>query len=481
MADVSLNIGADIVSIPHQEPPQPNASSAESGNSGHKEPREVNRRGAESGNSGREELQEANRGGTENSNTGNQTLIGHIENTTPSSVGPTDDETHFDLFSQELFVFRWTLRILSLWCPTSACFVERLIYPALVSLLLLLIIGVDSYMLAKGAWKSLDVYVYLAIDGGMYSSHLLGLLYFRSNDLEENMLGEINLNYRLATRLRKKLTRLKVGIILSYLLLVVLVLLFFNTEVWLRGRFQCNSSFKFLHGFASHFVCYLNYPANIYGVGNSLALSWTMCLLQQICYARLKQLHRKYLRWTGTAEEAVYEHLTNYSRKIKKTCGKLKVWFVAHNLILIFATPFLCTDIIDGFKAIRKSNAVHTGLFVGFLVYTIVIWVAPLYFAEQLQNHDEKLCTRVNEFCPGTFRAKLEHEGHAHLSNQSDAANPNQACNYTLHSRAEVNKFLSYLKNRKSGFLMGSYSFQLKLSMLSVFLAIFAFAARTVG
>ena len=463
MADVSLNIGTDTESrIPHQEPPQPNTSSAESGNSEH------------------EELQGANGGGAENQHTGNQRPIGHTEDTTPSLVRPTDDGTPFGLFSQELFVFRWTLRILSLWCPATACFVERLIYPALVNLLLLLIIVSDSYMLAKGAWKSLDIYVYFAIDGGMYLSHLFGLLYFRrTNDLEENMLGEINLNDRLATRLRKKLKRLKVGIVLSYLLLVVLVLLFFNTEEKFHGRFQCNSSFKFLHGFASHFVCYLNYPTNIYGVGNSLALSWTMCLLQQICYVRLKQLHKKYLRWTGTAEEAVHDHLKNYSRKIKKSCGKLKVWFVAHNLILIFATPFLCTDIIDGFKAIRTSNAVHTGLFVGFLVYTIVIWVAPLYFAEQLQNHDEKLCTRVNEFCPGTFREKLEHEGHAHLSTPPDAAN--QACNYTLHSRIEVNKFLSYLRNRKSGFLMGSYSFQLKLSMLSVFLAIFAFATRTVG
>ena len=481
MTEVSLHIGADSTSISPTEPntsgnngrrelQDSNRRGNESGNSGHKELQEANGHGNESGNSGDRELQEENRGGA-----GNQTPIEHIENTT--SVEPTDDGTHFSLFSQELFVFRLTLRILSLWCPTTACFAERLFYPALVQLLLLLIIVADSYMLATGAWKSLDIYVYLAIDGGMYSSHLFGLLYFRSRDLETNLLGEISLNDRLATRLRKKLKRLKVGIILSYLFLVILVLLFFNTEVWLHGRFQCNSSLKFLHGFASHLVCYLNYPTNIYGVGNSLALSWTMCLLQQICYVRLKQLHKKYLCWTRTAEEAVYDHLKNYSRKIKKSCGKLKVWFVAHNIILIFATPFLCTDIIDGFKTIRKSNAVHNGLFLGFLVYTIVIWVAPLYFAEQLQNHDERLCTRVNEFCPGTLDEELERD----LSNSPDAANPNQVCNYTLHSRTEVSKFLSYLKNRKSGFLMGSYSFQLKLSMLSVFLAIFAFATRTIN
>ena len=428
---------------------------------------------------GTKNCKRANGRGAENQNTGNQTPIGHIEITIPSSVGPTDDGNNFGFnSSQELFVFRLTLRILSLWCPTTAYFAERLFYPALVNLLLLLIIASDFYTLAKGAWKSLDIYVHIAIDGGMYSSHLFGLFYFRSRDLETNLLDEICLNDKLATRLRKKLKRLKVGIILSYLLMVVLVLLFFKTEVWLPDRFKCSSSLQFLHGFARHFVhvvCYLRYPTNIYGIGNLLALSWTMCLFQQICYIRLKQLHKKYRRWTGTAEEAVYDHLKNYSRKIRKSCRRLKVWFVAHNLILILATPFLCTDIIDGFKAIRSENAVHIVLFVGFLVYTIVIWVAPLYFAEQLQNHEEKLFTRVNEFCP------LERERREHLSNSTVAANPNQVCNYTLHSRAEVSKFLSYLRNRKSGFLMGSYSFQLNLSMLSVFLAIFAFVTRTFG
>ena len=479
MAEVSVNIGAESERIP---PPEPNTSSDESGTSGHKELRKANRLGTESGHSGHKELQEANRGGAENQNTGNQTPIEHIENTTPSLLRPTDDGTHFDFLSQELFVFRLTLRFLSLWCPTSACSAERLIYPALVNLLLLLIIVFDTYMLAKGGWKSLDVYVYLAIDGGMYSSHLCGWLYFRSRDFETNLIHEIWLNGKLATRLRKKLKRLKVGIILSYLSLVVLVLLFFNTETWLDARLQCTSSLTFLpHGFASHLVCYLNYPANIYGIGNSLALSWTMCLLQQISYVRLKQLRKKYLHWTGTAEEAVYDHLNNYSRKIKESCQNLKVWFVVHNLILIVATPFLCTDIIDRFKEIRKENAVHTGLFVGFLVHTIVIWMAPLYFAEQLQNHDEKLCTRVNEFCPATFREELERERFEYPFNSTEAANPNQVCNYTLHSRTEVSKFLSYLKNRKSGFLMGSYSFQLKLSMLSVFLAIFTLATRTIG
>lgn len=185
MAEVSVNIGIDSERIP---PTEPDTSSAKSGNSGHKELQKANTCGPESGDSGHKELQEENGGGAENN--GNQTPIEQIENTTPSLVIPTDDGTQF-LLSQELFVFRWALRILSLWCPTTACFAERLFYPALVNLLLLYIILFDFYMLATGGWRSLDIYVYLAIDGGMYSSHLFGLFYFRSRDLETNLLHEI--------------------------------------------------------------------------------------------------------------------------------------------------------------------------------------------------------------------------------------------------------------------------------------------------
>ena len=219
-----------------------------------------------------------------------------VRGTPPGEAGNTiNTRIPFGLRSQELFVFRWTLRLLSLWCPESACFAERVIYPVLVNILLLIMIASDINVMAHNkAWKSIDVYVFLAIDAGMYLSHLFGMFYFRSRDLEDNML-DADLNVRDFNEFRKKLIRLKLGIILSYLFLVVLVLLFFNTEVWLHGRFQCNSSFEFLKGSANHFVCLLNYPTNILGVGNSLALSWTMCLFQQTCFVRLQQLSQNYL------------------------------------------------------------------------------------------------------------------------------------------------------------------------------------------
>lgn len=382
-------------------------------------------------------------------------------------------QINFHFQCEELRVLRIILRLLSLWCPTTACFLEKYVYPLVVNFLLLLIIASVVNMMAGGAWNKVDAYLYLAIDLSMYLSHVFGLLYFRSRDLEENMLN-FSLDEGLAKEFRKALRRLKYGIILTYPFTVVLVLLFFNTNVWLLGRFQCNSSFKFLKGFLNHFVCFLNYPTNIYGVGNSLTLSWMMCLFQQICFARLQYLHRKYVRWTESAEDAIYDYMTNYSRRVKNSCAHLERWFVTHNIILIVAIPFLFYDIVKSFEGITRKNAVHTSLFLGYLVYTVIIWVAPLYFAELLQIHDEEFCSKVNEFCPRTFQ-ELEPEL------QDQLANGCHQIPYIFHSRTEVGKFLTYLGTRKSGFLIGSYSFQFKLSIVSIVLALMSFATRVIG
>ena len=406
--------------------------------------------------------------------------------TPPGEAGNTTQETEvqintqipFGLRSKELFVFRWTLRLLSLWSPTSACFAERVFYPALVNILLLLLTASDLYQTFEyGLEKDILAYVNLAMWVEMYLSHLFGMLYFKSRDLEDNMLN-VNLNVRCFSKFRKKLRRLTLCIILSYLFFVVysFVFFYFSTKLYYHGRFQCNIDVKFLKGFANRFICFLTQLTGIYRTGTLWALSWTMCLFQQTCSARLEQLSQDYLSWTRSTEEAVYDHLTNYSRKVKTSCERLKLWFVTQNLILIIATPFLFIGMIKSFKEIHSNNAVIICLYQVFSVFDIVIWWVPLYFAEQLQIHDEDLCTRVNEFCPGTIE-ELEEELRAQPSNP---INPSQQC-YTFQSRAEVNKFLLYFKNRKSGFLIGSYSFQLKMSMFSVFLAMIAFASHVAG
>ncbi|XP_068701137.1 uncharacterized protein [Montipora foliosa] len=86
------------------------------------------------------------------------------EETTQSTFPVTDDRTQLGFYSDELRVLRWMFRFLSLWCPASAGWIERCAYPFLVNLLLLQVILSDFYVLATQNWKSLEVYVFLAID-----------------------------------------------------------------------------------------------------------------------------------------------------------------------------------------------------------------------------------------------------------------------------------------------------------------------------
>ena len=284
---------------------------------------------------------------------------------------------------------------------------------------------------------------------------------------------QIELKAEQASQLRQSLSMLTRWSLITFIFLVILVLMFFNTEIWLKGRFRCNSIFPFLHGFANHFVCCLNYPSNIYGVGASLSISWIICLLQQAALVRLEQLEQSYFIWTGTAEDAVFEYITNYSKKIRQSCKALSKWFIAHNLILVIATPFLIYDILQAIKNIQRTS-VSKALFVAYLIYAFVIWVAPLLFAERLQIHEENFISSINKLCPGIIMQRTQeiYQGEQRIVVQQDL---------TFKSRSEVNKLLSYLKSRKSGFLVGNYSFQFKLSMFSLVLGLIAFASRIVG
>lgn len=372
----------------------------------------------------------------------------------------------FGFLSEELSFFRRTLRFLSLWQPDDAWKVERFLYPAFVNIILLSTVLADLQMLVNHNWTSFDVYVYMIIDIGMYFSHILGILYFKSRDMETNMLNLGLRHCEDVDAFRKKLRKLKILVVFTFSTLTALILLFYNLHAWRQHRIVCNSVFTFIKGILNHIVCSLNYPANIYGIGNSLAITWTICLLQQTYFIRTKQLERNYRIWQETTEAAIYDHILNYSRIVKMSCVKLEKWFLIHNVILAIATPFLISDIIKTFKSIGHKDHVHASLLLGYLLYTIVVWMLPLYFAEMLQLHDENLCMAINEFCPGTYYEEFEND-----------QNP---VNCTFHSRIEVNKFLSYLTHRKSGFLIGSYSFQFKLSMVSIVLAMIAFATRII-
>ena len=370
-----------------------------------------------------------------------------------------DEYVNFTIYSKEFRVIRWTLRGLSLWHPRSTCLFENFIYPAFVNVLLTIMIAVDILILIRDKWAP---YVFLAIHLATYQSHLFGVLYFRSRDLEENIL-QIELKAEQAKQLRRSLRMLTRWSLITFIILVILVLMFFNTEIWLKRRFKCNSIFPFLHVFFSY----------IYGVGASLSISWIICLLQEAALVRLEQLEQRYYIWTGTAEDAMYEYITIYSKKIRQSCNALSKWFIAHNLILVVATLFLIYDILQAVKNIQQTS-ISMALLVAYLIYAFVIWVVPLLFAERLQIHEENFISSINKLCPGIIMQVTQNVHHTAQQNSFDQ-------DFTFQSRSEVNKLLLYLKSRKSGFLVGNYSFQFKLSMFSLVLGLIAFASRIVG
>ena len=93
------------------------------------------------------------------------------------------------------------------------------------------------------------------------------------------------------------------------------------------------------------------------------------------------------------------------------------------------------------------------------------------FFAQQLQTHDENFIASINRLCPGVIMEVTENMSGSSLCD-------NRGHLYTYESRSEVNKLLSYLKSRKSGFLVGNYTFQLKLSIFSLVLGLFTFVLR---
>ncbi len=380
---------------------------------------------------------------------------------------PDRNWVRFDFRMREFDVLRKTLRILSMWQPKRAHFTERIIYPLFVNILLLVMVAADIVMVykhIKNPETSVQVYVILSVDLGTYFSHVFGTLYLKRRDLEGNVI-DFTVSTRLAEQFKKDMRKLNYFILISFLMLV---LMFFNTNIWLKGRFTCSSVFPF----ASHeAVCSLNYPSNIYGVGATLSISWVMYLLHLASRIKLLQCGEKYVQWKNTAEDAIFDHFNNYSQRVYKSCRELKYWFVVHNLILIIAMPLFMYTITHTFKNIAV-NSIDKSLLLCYLVYTAAVWISPLVFAEWLQMHDLELNDEVNNFCKLYILEKLAADDVIQGSQEM--------AEYTFTSRTETNKFLSYLRGRKSGFLVGGYNFQFKLSMVSFFIGLIAFASKIV-
>ena len=377
-----------------------------------------------------------------------------------------------DIFD-DMRAFKVILRVLGFWHPRDASFLESWVYPAIVNLIFFTMFVLETVYLATAYPQALklakneknydqlfDLSVRLTVDLYAWLCHVFTVAYFKCRDLESNLLQVINFDVDLILRCLTLNRRLKFILLVSFIInLLVNVLTLYNT-FWLDTNLKSNATNMEFLVFGMN---YLYIPFNIYLIPVSLSLTVVMYLLYGISKLRLVHFRRTFLQWEYSAEDAIYYHYTEYSIKVHRTCTKLKWLFIVHNAIMIVLTPMFC---YLSMEIVKKQNSFHFAIFILLCTETVVSWIVPLLFAEGLASQENQFREDVNKFCPGYFRDVTPGIDGEALERK------------TFTSRGEVNKLLSYLRERKLGFVIGAYSFQLKLSMWSFYFGFILFVIK---
>ena len=307
-----------------------------------------------------------------------------------------EEPVNFTINSDEFKTMRWMLRFMSLWHPSTASLFERIIYPMFINVALAEMV-VGNFMVNKNIMTPIFIYLYLAIDFGAYFNHVFGVFYFRCRDLDNNLIN-IELESEQAIKFQRSLKLLTRSSLIVY---AVCVMLFISSEV-AKGRAEGGVLSKYLktfvRGSASErqfdlFAYWFNYFCSVYGIAASFSISWITFLLQKTASVRLEELERRYQVWKVSAEDAIYDHLTNYSKRIRKSCSALSGWFFTHNLILALVIPFLIYDTLEVIKntitGVRKpvgESFIATVIYIIYWIYYGIIWAAPLFFCSAIAN-----------------------------------------------------------------------------------------------
>ena len=298
---------------------------------------------------------------------------------------------------------------------------------------------------------------------GGYFSHLAGLFYFTSRDLENNM-ADITVDGSQIKMFRRKLKYYNCRTALSTILLFVILAILLTSK-----RF-----FTFLGNPKIFF--WLTFFAHAYVFGMYLAMLWIIDLLQLTSRARLKDQHRKFIKWIQGAQEAINCHIGSYTIRVENTCRRLQWWFLIHNISLIIIVP--CTAIAN-LQGLHSFHSLSVLEIVPGVAAVILIWALPLYLAEQIQKNDERFCGKVNNFCPEQLLSTVNTGSREAVVNMDCDHDAQNVENLTFTSRKEVQLLVAYLKNIRSGFLSVGYSFQLKLSLCATVLSLAALIFKT--
>lgn len=377
------------------------------------------------------------------------------------------------LLADEFKFFKKTLRIFGFWHPEQATVYERAFYPALVSGVFIvmlvfhgiyLIIALVGHAQSVGGKLNYDFIVDLAsrltVDVLSWLGHFFTVKYFKSRDMEQTLLNmNIHKNYLVdISKIKRRLGWILVASILANVLVAVLTL---YNSFWLDTNLKSNTTVTETLNILALGLNYIYVPFNLYLIPVSLSLTWLMYLLCATSKLRLQQLRLEFLHWNKPVEDAIYHYHQMYDVKVRKTSSNLNLLFISHNVIMVFLAPqffFICVEVG------KKEVNFHFAIFFVLFMETLISWIAPLYFTERLRSNEALFQIEVNKMCPGYMREVL--------SIEEDDFEPNER---TFQARSEVIKFLSYLKERQSGLIIGNYEFQLRISMWSLYLGVMVF------
>ena len=404
----------------------------------------------------------------------------------------TDTET-LSFQCQEFRLIRLLLRLLSLWRPQSAGVLENYFYPFMVNILLLSAGMVRNTIQAANISDSLSIQsIYVVHDVGIWLGHILGNIYFRSRDLETNVLPEVTPLTGTRKALQRRLKFMKAAMIASLSIFTVMLCVLYVVMqfTWNEGTKRFSSDLPHIYGTLDHILYGAVIVSIVYNLGIGLALAWTMALLH-VCFAtRLKVLEGVYLKWTKPASEAVYFFQQVYSRPVRRSWKRISWWFSVHNVIVL-AVPLYGYELAQAFNG-HAYHSKHLAQFVCYLVFVLTVWLAPILMAEQIKRREKKFQERVNDFCLGLLRETAggscrgvrngigNGDGEAFVSScANDEENGHDELDYgsyTLASRGkDLRDFLRFLKKRRLGLVSRGYSMQLNLSLVSLFTGIVSF------
>ena len=358
---------------------------------------------------------------------------------------------------------------------------EKNLYPSAVNMLFFVMIIINIYYTTLDLTMKNDHFTNLILETSIslfryiwcWLGHLFIIKYFKKRNMEE-MLDGIALGSGNRQTLGKVKRRLTLILISSIVIAVTTVVLSMVAGFYLHypskwkidhhKRLVSNGTVygTRMSGFVKTNIVLISI-SDFYLMLTALCLTWLMYLLYHTSDIRLLALKHDYARWNQHAEDAIFRHYIYYDLKVKSSCQNLQALFISHNILMVIITPqlfFLCVEIG------KNQCALDVVVYVLFLLFMFICWFTPLYYAECMKMNEESFCNEINKFCPG------------YLAMYFEAENQQSPEMLTLRARREVNKLVSYLKARNSGFLIGGYSYHTQLSMLSFYLGLLTFIVK---